>query len=175
MVNTELNLEIEDERWQDGISDIEQTAEKMQKAVFGYVAEHTDLAILTAEKTFAVNVCLSNDERVWQLNKEFRGKDKPTNVLSFANIDFADFTKEFEQNDEVELGDIILAYETMVRESETEGITLYAHFCHLLVHGFLHILGYDHIEEDEAEEMENLEVAILAEVGVANPYAEREL
>ena len=96
--------------------------------------------------------------------------DKPTNVLSFANLDFENFSADNEPFDEIELGDIIVAYETMVREAQEQEVTLFAHFCHLLVHGFLHLSGYDHIDPDDAANMENLEKEILQILGIANPY-----
>ena len=106
--------------------------------------------------------------------QEFRGMDKPTNVLSFANIDDDDFWDSLDDDVEHELGDIILSFDTMLREANEKNITLYAHYCHLLVHGFLHLLGFDHIEDEEAEEMENLEVEILSLFSVDNPYKDEE-
>jgi probable rRNA maturation factor len=117
---------------------------------------------------------LSDDEAVHKLNKEFRGMDKPTNVLSFANIDDDFFWDTLDEVDEAELGDIILAFETLVREAQEKNISVYALYCHLLVHGFLHLLGFDHQEDDEAEEMENLEIDILASFSIDNPYKDIE-
>ena len=169
-----LNLDIADERWKQTISDIESLSEKVKETAFAYAYNNdSDVRELLQMNDFSVNVCLSNDEEVWRLNKEFRHMDKPTNVLSFANLDFADFKTT--QNDEAtELGDIIIAFETMQKEAEFEGITFKAHYCHLLTHGFLHILGFDHIEDDEAEYMEGFETAILAELGIENPYQDEE-
>ena len=165
-----LNLTIEDQRWCEAIADMTQVAEKVKAAAFGYLQTHENLGILKSEKPLGINVCLSNDATVQQLNKQFRGMDKPTNVLSFANLDFENFASENEPFAEIELGDIIVAYETMVREAEAENITLYAHFCHLLTHGFLHILGFDHMTDEEAEYMERVEKEILQSIGIDNPY-----
>ena len=165
-----LNTTIEDRRWGEVIADIEQVAEKVKSAAFGYLQTHENLDFLRVEKPLGVNVCLSNDATVQQLNRDFRGMDKPTNVLSFANLDFENFMAENEPFAEIELGDIIVAYETMEREAAEQEVTLYAHFCHLLTHGFLHLAGYDHIAADEAEYMENLEKEILRTMGIANPY-----
>lgn len=167
-----LQIETEEPRWLDAVPDTDAVVQKVKDATFDYVAAHENIDILTTDKPIIVNVCLSNDAHVRQLNRDFRNKDKPTNVLSFANIDFDDFDAQNEPFTEIELGDIIIAYETMVKEAEAENITLYAHFCHLLVHGFLHILGFDHIEDDEAEYMESFEKAILQSIGIANPYEE---
>ena len=112
-----------------------------------------------------LSVVLTDDAEQQELNKQWRGIDKTTNVLSFPQIEpFAPVSGL--------LGDIILARETLVREAEEMGISFTAHFTHLVVHGFLHLLGYDHIEDDEAEEMEGLETEILAALGIADPYAD---
>ena len=84
----------------------------------------------------------------------------------------ADFKAENEVFGEIDLGNIIIAYETMQKEADVENITLQAHFCHLLTHGILHILGFDHIEDEEAEYMESFERAILQNLGIADPYKE---
>ena len=99
------------------------------------------------------------------LNRDWRGIDKSTNVLSFPQIE------PFGPVSGI-LGDIILARETLVREAQEQGVSLEDHFTHLVVHGFLHLLGYDHMDDDEALAMEGLETQILASLGVADPYAE---
>ena len=104
-------------------------------------------------------VVLGDDAFVQRLNAQFRGKDAPTNVLSFPTGE-----------EEGELGDIILARETIEREAAEQGKQFGDHFCHLLLHGFLHLLGYDHLKEDETEEMEAREVELLARLGIDNPY-----
>ena len=116
----------------------------------------------------AACILLNDDAGVRALNAAWRKKDKPTNVLSFpapappADIDDGD--------GEVFLGDIVLAAETVAREAADEGITLAHHLQHLVIHGLLHLLGYDHETEAEAEAMEALEIAALAAIGVASPY-----
>ena len=117
-----------------------------------------------------INLTLSDDEQIRSLNKEYRGLDKATNVLSFANIDDEDFLEECELYDEIQLGDIIIALETMQREAEEQEVSFSDHYCHLLVHGLLHLLGYDHMEADEAVEMEAAEAAILQLMNIKNPY-----
>jgi len=113
----------------------------------------------------AVSLCLSDDAGVRALNARWRGIDKPTNVLSFPTAQ-----RRVESAPPM-LGDIALAYETMDREAEASGIALAAHYRHLVAHGFLHLLGYDHRTDEEAERMEALEQRILARLGVADPYA----
>lgn len=105
-----------------------------------------------------VSVVLSNDKEMHTLNKTFRHKDSPTNVLSFPS------------DSEDELGDIILAYETISRETQEENISLSDHTLHLIIHGFLHLLGYDHEKENEAKIMENMEIEILKTLNIKNPY-----
>ena len=112
-----------------------------------------------------VSVVLTEDAEQRELNRQWRSIDKSTNVLSFPQLEpFAPV--------EGLVGDIILARETLAREAEEMGISFNDHFTHLVVHGFLHLLGYDHNEDDEAEEMEGLETAILATLGIADPYAD---
>jgi len=112
-----------------------------------------------------LSVVLTDDAEQRELNREWRDIDKSTNVLSFPQVE------PFEPISGL-MGDIILARETLEREAAEMGITFEAHFTHLVVHGFLHLIGYDHIEDDEAEEMEGLETEILAGLGIADPYAD---
>ena len=112
-----------------------------------------------------LSIVLTDDAEQQVLNRDWRGIDKATNVLSFPQI--APFGPVSGL-----LGDIILARETLVREAEEQGVSFDDHFTHLVVHGFLHLLGYDHIDEDEALAMEGLETQILASLGVADPYAD---
>jgi probable rRNA maturation factor len=112
-----------------------------------------------------ISILLTDDEEQRGLNAEWRGKDSSTNVLSFPQIE--PFGPVFGL-----LGDITLARETLEREALDLGKSMEEHFTHLVVHGFLHILGYDHIEEDEALVMEGLETHILSGLGIADPYAD---
>jgi len=112
-----------------------------------------------------LSVVLTGDAEQQALNRDWRGIDKSTNVLSFPQIEPFGPVSGL-------LGDIILARETLEREAAEQGVSFEDHFTHLMVHGFLHILGYDHIDDDEALVMEGLETQILASLGVADPYAE---
>ena len=105
-----------------------------------------------------VSILLTDDGAIRLLNKQYRGKDKATNVLSFP------------MGGEV-LGDIVIAFETMMAEAVAMNVPAQDHFTHLLVHGVLHLLGHDHEAEEQAETMENLEISILSSLGVENPYA----
>jgi probable rRNA maturation factor len=116
-----------------------------------------------------ISLLLTGDAGVRELNRAWRGQDKPTNVLSFPAPEQPGLPEGLDAGPR-HLGDIALAYETLVRESEDEGKTLADHFAHLVVHGVLHLLGYDHELEAQAEIMEALEVRALAALGIANPY-----
>jgi probable rRNA maturation factor len=111
-----------------------------------------------------VSLCLADDSALRALNLSWRGIDKPTNVLSFP-------AAPGRPGEAPTLGDIALAYETLAREAKDLGVSLADHYRHLLVHGFLHLIGYDHETDAEAERMEALEAKILARLGVADPYA----
>jgi probable rRNA maturation factor len=110
-------------------------------------------------------VVLADDAMVRGLNSAYRGEDRPTNVLSFSNLDDAAGAGRPRL-----LGDVILARQTVGREAAEQSKSLADHLMHLVVHGVLHLLGYDHDSEPRAEEMESLEIAILAELGVGDPY-----
>lgn len=115
-------------------------------------------------------IALSSDATVHRLNAEYRGKDKPTNVLSFPAPNAFAGTDD---DAAMVLGDIVLAEETVRSEAADLALPLADHVRHLAVHGILHLLGYDHETDDEAGEMEALEIEILASIGVADPYADR--
>jgi probable rRNA maturation factor len=113
-----------------------------------------------------VSLLFCDDARIQELNRDFRGQDKPTNVLSFPSPDPLETA--------CCIGDIAVAYETVAREAQEQGKTLEQHSRHMIVHGFLHLLGYDHEDEAEAEAMEAMEIRILRRLGVDNPYRDDE-
>lgn len=170
MNNVKINLSIEDERWTAAIADIAAVVERVKDAVVNRVNGEVDF--LSPDRRFSLNLCLSNDEEVHRLNKEFRNMDKPTNVLSFASVDDEDFDEMLVSGEEVELGDVIVAFETMESEAEELEVSFCDHFCHLWTHGMLHILGYDHVKPEEQAEMEQREIDILTDLKIANPYKE---
>jgi probable rRNA maturation factor len=116
-----------------------------------------------------VTVHLVDDAEIRKINAKWRDKDVPTNVLSFPAVEASGV------GDTRLLGDILIAFETVAREAQEEGKSLADHYCHLVVHGMLHLLGFDHIDPIGAETMEGVERRALALLGVADPYAEREL
>ncbi len=119
-----------------------------------------------------ISLLYTDDTHIQELNKEFREKDKPTNVLSFPDTPLTDeaLKQSVAWQEPLLLGDIAIAKETLIREAEKQKKSFDDHFCHLLLHGILHLLGFDHIEDDEAEEMEALEIKLLAKMGIDNPY-----
>jgi probable rRNA maturation factor len=114
-------------------------------------------------------IVLTDDAAVRKLNRRWRGSDKATNVLSFPAHGLVP-----PGSGPRPLGDVVIAYETMAREAQEQGLPLTHHLTHLAVHGFLHLLGYDHESDTEAETMEQLERDILARLDVPDPYATRE-
>jgi probable rRNA maturation factor len=130
---------------------------------------------LTRPLTIEVSIRLTNDAEVQTLNREYRQKDKPTNVLSFPMVQ-PDLLEGLTNSDdgEVLLGDIVLARETCAREAEEKGVAFADHATHLIVHGTLHLLGFDHMGDSEAEAMEALERSVLATLGIDDPYEIRE-
>lgn len=115
-----------------------------------------------------LSLVLTDDARIRDLNRDWRGFDKPTNVLSFPAADAED------DDPGPLLGDVVVAFETTAREAAEAGRRLEDHFAHLLVHGLLHLFGFDHEDDAEADEMEALETAILAGLGIADPYGDTE-
>jgi probable rRNA maturation factor len=120
---------------------------------------------LAGEGGAEVSLCLADDARLQALNLRWRGFDKPTNVLSFPAA------PPGRGAESTTLGDIALSYETLAREANELSAPLADHYRHLVAHGFLHLIGYDHGSDEEAERMEALESRIMARLGAADPYA----
>ena len=117
-----------------------------------------------------LSVRLASDAEVHALNSEWRGKDKPTNVLSFPMAEPDELEIADAAGPELMLGDIILARGVCAAEAADKGIPLESHAAHLMVHGTLHLLGYDHMDDDSAADMEAREMRALARLGIADPY-----
>lgn len=130
--------------------------ERAAHAAFAVAAPQTQTA-------YDVTIVLTDDAEMADLNRTWRGKDAPTNVLSFPAGDGP--------GEPGPLGDIVIAFETTQREADDENTALADHFSHLVVHGVLHLLGLDHMQDAEAERMEDLERSALASLGIADPYA----
>jgi len=158
-----VELEIDIEDWPEG--DWESLTERAVDAVAQAVPELANTRLVTS-------MLFTSDEVIQTLNRDWRDKDKPTNVLSFPMLDRSDLVHlDPDEGPPEMLGDIALAYETCAREAEAKGIALVDHAAHLIVHGLLHLAGHDHeTSEADAEKMEALEVKALALMGIANPY-----
>lgn len=143
-----LDMRIEDDAWNavEGIADI--------------CARAFEVAARTSGEQGEVSLLLTGDDAMRVLNRDWRGKDKPTDVLSFESA----------QEDRPFLGDIAVGFGVASRDAETKRIKLDQHLSHLLIHGFLHLLGHDHIDDTQAAEMEALEVEALASLGWPDPY-----
>jgi probable rRNA maturation factor len=133
------------------------------------IAESAFPQLATSERPIEISVLLTGDERVRDLNEQYRGKQKPTNVLSFPMAEIEDLQHAMFAGPELLLGDIILARGVCATEAAEKGVSIEDHARHLLVHG-THLLGYDHHEDREAADMEAREVRALERLGIANPY-----
>ncbi|MEO6358960.1 MAG: rRNA maturation RNase YbeY [Sphingomicrobium sp.] len=135
------------------------------------IAESRFPELIASARMVELSVRLTGDDTVRALNSEWRGKDHPTNVLSFPLADAAELGRvDREDGPELMLGDIVLAHGICTSEASEKAIAVEAHATHLIIHGTLHLLGYDHHDDDGASDMEAREVRALARLGLANPY-----
>jgi len=164
-----LEIAVEaDEEWDSSRS----WAQLVRNAAEAAIAESAFPQLTSSRRMVEISVRLTGDAEVRALNSEWRGKDKSTNVLSFPMAEEDDLQNTNVAGPELLLGDIILARGVCVDEAADKGVTVEQHTAHLLVHGTLHLLGYDHLEEDEAADMEAREIRALGRLGIANPYEE---
>jgi probable rRNA maturation factor len=155
-----IDIAVESELW-----DAHPAAEAtVRRAITAAAAVVRALPAATGE----VSIVLTDDEAIRKLNRDWRNMDKPTNVLSFPAA-----APRAAGAGRCLLGDIIVAYETVAREAGTDAKPFAHHLAHLAVHGFLHLLGYDHDSNEDAEQMERLEAKILARLDIPNPYLTR--
>ena len=160
-----VDVVFEDDRW--NAAGIEVLAQKAAQATFA----HLGLTPLFGD-AFEVSLLACDDARIAVLNADFRDKPTPTNVLSWPSEERASNIAggNPQPPTDPELGDIAIAFETCAREAAEQGKEFPTHVSHLLVHGILHLLGYDHIDDKDAALMEGLEVEILGKMGICNPY-----
>lgn len=152
----DIIVQVTDAAWEDDSED----PQSMVRRVAGALQSHLGIPLEARE----VSVRFANDADVSSLNKQFRGRDGATNVLSFPATPVPGQAGNA-------LGDIILARETVLAEAAAQGKTITDHACHLVLHGMLHLLGYDHDTDERAEEMESLERNVLNDIGIGDPYA----
>jgi probable rRNA maturation factor len=166
-----IDLELKSKKWCEE-KNIEGFIEKACKKIVPL----TDLKkILTKDFTLEISISLVSDAQIKKINSEFRGKNKATNILSFANLD-ENLIQEVGLKKAVGtlkyllLGDIVIAYETIKKESLAQKKKFHDHLTHLILHGILHLIGLDHEDEKMAKKMENLEIKILKSLKIKNPY-----
>ena len=141
-----------------------------RKAAEAAIAESAYPELAELDRPVEISVSLTGDDQVRALNAKWRGKDKPTNVLSFPMADERDLIRANVVASELLLGDIVLARGVCEAEAAEKGVTIEQHATHLIVHGTLHLLGYDHHDDRDASDMEAREVRALQQLGIANPY-----
>jgi probable rRNA maturation factor len=142
----------------------------VRRAAEAAIAESDYPELGKSKRPVEISVTLTGDEQVRALNAEWRGKDKPTNVLSFPMAEERDLRAANVAGAELLLGDIILARGVCEQEAAEKDVGMEAHATHLIVHGTLHLLGYDHEREADAADMEAREVRALGRLGISNPY-----
>jgi probable rRNA maturation factor len=141
-----------------------------RQAAEAAIAESAFPQLTYSQRPVELSVRLAGDEEMRSLNAEWRGSDKPTNVLSFPMVEPAAIANGAEDGPELMLGDVVLAHGVCAAEADAKEIPLERHAAHLMVHGMLHLLGYDHHDDASAADMERRESRALARLGVADPY-----
>jgi probable rRNA maturation factor len=166
MMMLEIALEA-DAEWDSSRSWVELARNAAEAAI----AESAFPQLTQSKRSIELSVRLTGDDEVRALNAKWRGKDKPTNVLSFPLANADDLQQANIPAQELLLGDIVLAHGVCEAEAAEKGVSVQEHATHLLVHGTLHLLGYDHHSDADAAEMESREVRALARLGISDPYA----
>lgn len=164
-----VDMVVNHDAWEETGIDLDDFAED----VIALALSMAEMPPSLKDREIEVCVVLTDDSEIHALNRDFRGMDKPTNVLSFANLDSDSAADELAMEDmPFALGDVIIAWDTMQREAIDLNRKFEDHLRHMLVHGTLHLLGYDHMNDEEAAVMEGLEIRILEKMSVENPYAD---
>lgn len=164
--NDEIAVSLDCPAWAEALPEVVDRVEALARLTLDSCPEDRP------EGALELSVVLADDETVQALNRDWRGKDAPTNVLSFAALD--DEEAPVVPGAPLLLGDVILAWETVAAEAVAQHKPLADHLAHLVIHGVLHLIGFDHEEEEEAVEMEALETRLLATLGIADPYQDED-
>lgn len=175
MIKLKIHLDIASAKWKKSFPHMQAKIE--QAAACAFLAAKKPLAFRS--RAFEISIILTDDANMKLLNKTYRGQNKPTNVLSFPQINLQNFRRAaldiFPMKSHIPLGDILLGFQTVQRESRAQDKSLENHAIHLVVHGTLHLLGYDHMRSKDAKTMEKMECDILASLGYPDPYHETHL
>lgn len=162
----ELNYTVKNKIWNNFLQQID---------INNYISNIFDTVIkvlkykISKKKIIELSITFTNDKEIQKINKQFRNCDKATNVLSFPMYE-SEFLNVLQFEDYLPIGDVILSYDTILKESLEQEKTFEDHLIHLVVHSILHLFGFDHVGDADAEEMESLEVEILGVLGIENPY-----
>lgn len=167
--NVAVSVSIEDNKWRNAPLDL--ALEDFIEAHIRTTLFAIDIPLLNKADVVEVSVVLMNDEMIQNINAEYRDKDKPTNVLSFPQLTVEEIkSSDLKVKDFLPLGDILISYETVLQESKDQKKDFDQHFAHMLIHATLHLIGYDHIDAEDAQEMEHLETLIMTGLGYEAPY-----
>jgi len=173
MITLSIYLETPSKKWKKAFKEMPEKIEQAVTVAFLYAKKPKAFS----NRNFELNVILADDKAMTDLNHTYRGKKKSTNVLSFPQFKMKGLTAKvldfYPDQDALPLGDIVIAQETVAKECKQQGKTMEDHTIHLVVHGTLHLLGYDHMKGGEAKAMEKLECEVLDALGYADPYADK--
>ena len=162
-----VDITINDKNW---LKEIENIADFLQKTI-NKLAQHTNLnQFIQNNIEIELSILLTDDQEIQSLNKDYRGKDKATNTLSFLLIEQNTPLKEAIIDNFLAIGDIIFSYQVIKKEAISQNKKFQDHLTHMTLHSLLHLIGYDHQNDKEAQEMENLEINILKKLAINNPY-----
>lgn len=169
-----IDVMVADDRWRAELPDVDDTCRRAAAAAWART-----WGVAAADPAAEASLMLADDDRLAALNRDYRGQDGPTNVLSFplqvlVAGDPPPAAGRHRRGPPLHLGDVAIAYETTLAEATRDARPLADHLCHLVVHGILHLMGYDHQTDLDAQRMEALETGVLADLGIADPYADHD-
>lgn len=168
----QVDISIDGKWWEKRLPSFRLSTEEIIRSTLAHIFPVRLEKDIPSSSGVEISILFTDNSRIQTLNRDYRGKDKPTNVLSFPDTDFT--TENLKQSvlfeEPLILGDIVFAEETICQEATDQKKSLENHVAHLTVHGILHLTGYDHITDGEADDMEALEIQILDKMGIENPY-----